>query len=486
MGPVLLGYITGELNESLSGGIISRVHQPDERDIVLRVFVRGHDEHLLISTHPAHPRMHVTEEGFTNPPAPKRFCAYLRSRITNAVIEGFYHKEGERIVRIALKKRTDGYEDAYTLVAELTGKSSNVILVDKDGMICDALRYFPPDASLRAVEPGLRLESLPPAKPAEKGDGIIPQKKDGMSWNKTADEFYSKAVGAEGFTLELNRLRRAVNEARKKAQRKLDNLLGDKTRATAELGYSKTGDLVIINMGRLKRGMKEFTADDYTEVPPKKVTVALDEKLSPHQNAEKYFKRSKKAKHALEMLASRIPAVEEEIEYLSTAAYELDGASVRDDLDEIEEELAQGGYIRKMPAQTSKQSEDASRTEPIRRFTSSEGFEILCGKSGTGNDLIVKKHARDEDVWFHAAKVPGSHVLIKVAGRGGELTKKTIEEAASLAAGYSKNQFALKAEVIYTEARNVKKPRGAKPGMVTVKEYKSISVKPGRTLGGKD
>jgi len=111
-------------------------------------------------------------------------------------------------------------------------------------------------------------------------------------------------------------------------------------------------------------------------------------------------------------------------------------------------------------------------------MTSSEGFEMLCGKSGAGNDLIVRRYASDDDIWLHASGVPGSHVLIKVAGRAGNLTVRTIEEAASIAAWHSKNRNAKKAEVVYTEARHVKKPRGARPGMVTVKEYRTIMVEP--------
>src|SRR3972149_6550460 len=105
--------------------------------------------------------------------------------------------------------------------------------------------------------------------------------------------------------------------------------------------------------------------------------------------------------------------------------------------------------------------------------------EILCGKPGAGNALVDSQYASGEEIWFHVKGQPGSHSPKKVAGRGTELTKKTIEEAASIAAFYSKSANAGKVEVIYTEARNVKKPRGAKPGMVTVKEYKSVVVRPG-------
>ena len=126
------------------------------------------------------------------------------------------------------------------------------------------------------------------------------------------------------------------------------------------------------------------------------------------------------------------------------------------------------------------------KAEPIRRFVSSEGFEILCGRSGLGNDQLISKYASGEDIWFHVKDSPGSHALIKVAGKKQALTVKTIEEAASIAAFYSKSKESGKAEVIYTEAKNVKKPKGAKPGMVTVKEYKCVVVRPGVPKGAGD
>lgn len=472
MGPKLLKHITAELNETLTGGVVSKIHQPDDRNIILKVFLRGREEKLLISAHPKFPRMHLTGENLPNPQAPLRFCAFLRSRITNARIEGFRQLEGEKIVRLEMKKGFDGTAESFTLVCELTGKSSNIILIDDKEEILDALRYFEPE-TIRPVMPGLPLTPLPKHEGAETEEPI--EKEEGITWNYAADRHYSFLLKEDTALSRRSRLKRAINEAEKKVKRKLDNLMGDREKAEKEREYGKFGELIIYNLHGIKRGMTEYSAIDYTKVPPEAVRVALDVKLGPKENAEKYFKRARKAKVALNLLKERIPGVEAEIEYTGTLKYELEASAGKEDLDALEDELIKGGYIKAMPSATLVKEEKA---EPIRRFTSSEGFEILCGKSGPGNDLIVKKYAKDEDIWFHASKMPGSHALIKVAGRGKELTKKTIEEAAAIAAWYSKAQNASKVEVIYTEARNVKKPKGAKPGMVTVKEYKSIIVRP--------
>ena len=221
--------------------------------------------------------------------------------------------------------------------------------------------------------------------------------------------------------------------------------------------------------------MREIEADDYTVYPPEKITISLDERLGPKENLEKLFKRAKRAKTAISLLRDRIPGVEKELEYLASLMYEWESIETREDVAELRGELMKEGYIKETAVAAPREEE---RATPVRKYTSTDGFEILCGKSGAGNDLIVKEYAKDEDIWFHAAKIPGSHVLIKTAGRAKELTKKTIEEAAAICAYHSKAREASKVEVIYTEARHVKKPRGAKPGMVTVREYKSIVVRP--------
>lgn len=476
MSPKLLKNIISELNESLSGGIISKIHQSDQRNLILRIFARGREERLIISAHHKYPRIHLTEAVFYNPPTPLRFCAYLRSRITNARIEEFRQKDDERVLEVALARKHDEIIEKFTLIAELTGKSSNIILVDEKGVVLDAIRYFPPDGSLRVVMPGVILEPLPPHKEAFRQEEF--SKEPYTTWNEATDAYYSAFIKEEEFISERNRLRRVALDAEKKLKKKLLNLNGDKDRAEREREFSKLGDTLIYNLNKMKRGMKEVELDDYTVYPPGQVKVALDEKLSPKENAEKYFKRSKKAKTALNLLKDRIPQVETDIEYMGQVLYEIEAARTREDLRLMEDELAKGGYVKKMPEEAGHIKEEEKKAEPIRRYTSSEGFEILCGKSGAGNDMIVQRHAANEDIWFHIAHMPGSHVLIKVAGRGKELTKKTIEEAAALAAWHSKAQNAGKVEVIYAEAKHVRKPKGAKPGMVTVKEHKSILVRP--------
>lgn len=475
MGPELLKKIVDELGEVVTGGLISKIDQPGDRDLVLKIFLRGKTRWLIISTDPDFSRLHLTGKKHTNPKTPKRFCSFLRSRILNAAITSVVQRTGERIVDFKLEKKAAGKVSSFILRAELTGKSSNIILLDSDNVVLDALRYFQPHVSARAVTPGVILEELPPKKTAA-GPERLPEKPEGATWNGFIDSYYSGIIEKGRFRAEEKRLTQVIKKAEKKTGRKLKNLYSDKKRSEENLGAVRFGQLLVSNLAAAKRGMKEAALTDYTKIPPEEVRVPLDEKLTPAENAERFFKRSKKARTALRLLKERIPSVQGDLEYINSLMYELERAASVEDLAVLTEELIKGGYIKKAPA-TAK-GKKTVKAEPVMRYTSREGFPVFLGRSATGNDIIVKKYAGPGDIWLHAKGVPGSHVLIKAVGKNKPPTEKAVAEAASLAAINSRAGGAKKAEVIFTDARNVKKPRGARPGMVTVKEYKTIVVKP--------
>ncbi|MEK6531027.1 MAG: NFACT family protein [Deltaproteobacteria bacterium] len=470
----LLENIVSELNARLAGGVISKIQQSDEKNILLKVFARTGQARLIISAHKRLSRLHLTEREFENPAAPLRFCAFLRSRIEGAVVAGFTHRPGENIVELGLKKGGS----AFTLVAELTGKSSNIILVDSNGICLDALRYFSPEDSPRVVVPGAALTPLPPlrhvAAPAEKGG--MPERKDDETWNSAADRYFSSLMDEDELLSQKNALKKTIAEAGKKLKKKLENLNNDQERASANLSCYRLGELLKQNTGGIKRGAREFIADDFTKVPPEKVNIPLDERLDQRENIERYFKRAKKAKTALKMLETSVPAVMEAIKRIDALQSQWLSVNDMEGASKLKQGLVKAGHIKTRPRDGAKK-EPAG--EPIRRFLSTEGFEILCGRSGRGNDLILRKYAADDDIWFHAHNCPGSHCLIRVAGRKGEVTEKTITEAAAISAHYSKLSSSTKVEVLYTDAGNVKKPKGAKPGTVAVKTFKTILVEPG-------
>jgi predicted ribosome quality control (RQC) complex YloA/Tae2 family protein len=470
----LLSYITAELEAEFKGAIVSKIHEPDERTIILKLFSRGRERALLISTRPGLDAMHLTGRKFQNPPAPLRFCALLRNRITNARVESISTAPGERIARIDLLATDDAGARRYALVVELTGKSGNVILLDGEGVVVDALKLFPSGSSARAVEPGVRLEPLPKADMKARPDMTL--EKTAGTWNETADALYSTGIDEaleKGHKAELGRV---VKKGLTFAQKKRQNLMSDRVKAEADLDKERLGKLLAADFKAMRRGMDEAEVMDFYGDPPCKVRIALDPRLGPAENVERFFKRAKKAKTALKLIAERLPALESEIEYLENVRYELDNAGASD-LNAIRDELVEAGYLKKPVQPRRAQARKEIKTEPIRRLKTNDGFSLLVGKSGVGNDLIVKRHAADKDLWFHARGVPGAHVLLKVDGSGREATDEAIEEAARIAAQNSALKTEKKAEVVCAEAKYLKKPAGAKPGMVRVEKYRTLMVR---------
>ncbi len=488
MNASLISRIVGELCDELRGGVISKVHEPDEKTLILKVFTRGRQLNLLISTHQYLSRLHLTERRFPNPPVPPRFCAYLRSRITNARIDGIRQLPGERIVEIALLKKPGenggmGAEPIrMTLIAELTGKSGNLILIDKDNIIMDAKRYFRAPESQRTVEPGQPLSPLPPR-------GVIKEEKielapqEGETWNAAVDRYYSGQTDTGELKAEKKRLRHAIKAAEKKAARKVRNLREDRAKAEENRDRQRLGELILANMATIKKGRKEVELDDFYEAPPIKIKITLDPKQDAKGNAEKYFRRGKKAKTTLRMLEERLPEAESELEYIEGLSCSLEAATDMGEAALLEEELIESGILKKPEPEKGKgknlkKQRPEKGAAPFRRYLSSEGLVILCGKSGTANDLLVKKEGRQGDLWFHANNAAGAHVLLKAEGADLSACKQSIIEAASIAAYYSKAKNAAKVDVIYADVKKVRKPRGARPGSVTVGEHKAVMVRP--------
>ena len=235
--------------------------------------------------------------------------------------------------------------------------------------------------------------------------------------------------------------------------------------------YRKKGDLIIANIYQLKRGMTSFSAIDYYDEECPEVTVELDSRLSPADNAQRYYKLYNKAKKAKEVLTEQIALWEQELVYLESVKTFLAKAQTEEDLVEIRDELYRSGYAaRLMGYKPPKQI----KPRPMR-FTTSGGYELLVGRNNIQNDHLTFKMAEKHDIWFHTKDIPGSHVIMVTGGE--EPSERDYTEAAAVAAYYSKATADLVA-VDYTAVKNIKKPQGAKPGFVIYKTNYTAFVKP--------
>ena len=204
------------------------------------------------------------------------------------------------------------------------------------------------------------------------------------------------------------------------------------------------------------------------------VKINLDPSLTPSQNAQKYYKKYNKSKTALTEAQKQLRQSKEELVYILSTLAMVETADRIEDISTIRRELADEGYIKK--STNAKRKEKREQSKPMH-FVSSDGFDIYVGRNNTQNDYLTLKLANSSDIWFHTKDIHGSHTIIKL-GIDKDVPKETILEAAGLAAYYSKARDSAQVPVDYTTIKNVKKPNGAKPGMVIYERYNTVYVKP--------
>ena len=237
--------------------------------------------------------------------------------------------------------------------------------------------------------------------------------------------------------------------------------------------YKLYGDLITANIYRINQGDTRLIAQNFYDETLPEVEIPLDAHISPSKNANKYYTRYNKLKSTAIHAAAQLEITNSDIEYLMSVESSIETCENMRDISEIRRELEAGGYIKtqKNPGKPKKDDEVV-----LNKFISSDGFEIYVGKTSRQNDYLTMKFARSRDIWMHTKDIPGSHTVISTGGK--EVPDRTLEEAANLAAFYSKARQSSGVAVDYTEIKNVKKPSGAKPGMVIYEEYYTIYVTP--------
>lgn len=301
------------------------------------------------------------------------------------------------------------------------------------------------------------------------GDGVTVKHFDSLS--ALFDAYFAEKDRLEKIHQRGHDLVTLLNNAVARTERKL--AIQRESLLESEKGeeYRKKGDLIIANIYQLKRGMTSFSAIDYYDDECPEVTIELDSRLSPADNAQRYYKLYNKAKTAKEVLTKQIAIWENELVYLESVRTFLAKAETEEDLIEIRDELYRSGYAAKLKGYKPPKQ---IKARPMR-FRTSGGYELLVGRNNMQNDHLTFKMAEKHDIWFHTKDIPGSHVIM-VTG-GDEPSERDYTEAAGIAAHYSKATADMVA-VDYTAVKNIKKPQGAKPGFVIYKTNYTAFVRP--------
>lgn len=276
-----------------------------------------------------------------------------------------------------------------------------------------------------------------------------------------------------------DRIKQKTQSIRKNIKNKLDRAQTKLEKQIIEINESKDrekykiyGDILSANLHKIPKGLTEIDLENFYSEDLEAIKIPLDPKISPAINAQKYYKRYQKLKNANTLLIKQIRESKEEIEYLENVLFNIDSSREIFEIDEIKDELISEGYIKR----SSKKNVKKQKLSNPRHYISSDGFSIFVGRNNRQNDILTMKTAHKEDLWFHIQKKPGSHVIVKTQGK--EVPDSTLEEAALLAAYYSKAQNSKNVLVDYTEKKHVRKTKGAKLGMVIYENFNSINVSP--------
>lgn len=565
--------VTDELRSKLLNGKIDKVYQPEKDEIILSVRTRSGNYKLLLSASASNPRIHLTEVQRENPMTPPMLCMLMRKHLAGAVIIDIKQNGFDRVVRIDAETRNElGDLCTRSVIIEIMGRHSNIILVDDSGRIMDSAKHIDFTVSaVRQVLPGMTYE-LPPAqdktaadslKSTELMEAIAAQPEDtlmdkfllseimGMSpllareivyrfsgntkmmkcevdcaafvvhtvdflknicggiyepslviepsekkpvafscvrlsqyegaykieeydsISEVIDSFFEIRSRREHMNRRSAALLKLIHNNIERCQKKIVMHKEHIRSAQDRDKYKMYGDLLTANLYRIKYGDKSVRVQNYYSESGEKIEIPLKADISPSQNAQRFYKRYNKAKTTEKFASEQLEIAENEKYYLESVADALENADTPVELDEIRQELMTEGYIAK---QNNAKKKQQKKSEPIK-IISVDGYEILIGRNNRQNDELTLKSAYSTDLWFHTKEIPGSHTIIRTRGTG-EAPETTMMQAAKLAAYYSKARNSSKVPVDYTLIKNVKKPNGAKPGMVIYDRYNTVYVTP--------
>lgn len=569
----VVNSVVYELNEKLIDGKIDKIYQPEKDELLISIRSFKDTFRLLLSASSTYPRVHLTGENKSNPAVPPSFCMLLRKHLLGGRIVSISQPGFERIMEIDIDSADElGYSTHKTLIAEIMGRHSNIIFIDRPtGRIIDSIKRVSFEiSSVREILPGGIYEyppsggksnplaasmdsfleaagKIPGSIKAEKflintyngispavarnicleasldSDGDIRQfsgeqmrklyaafsrfqaailqasfkpnivYRDGKaadfscfklsiykgyetqefsSISEAVERFYHEKDLKDRIKQKSGDIHKVITNRLERCYKKLEVLNGELQDAADSEKYKIYGDLIMSNIYELRKGEDKARLANFYSPEGEILEIPMDTRLSPSANAQKYYKQYNKSKKAVNMISAQLKENMQEIMYLETLLDNLDKCTEELELEEIRNELAEQGYIKARKTVKNKQSKIS---RPMR-FVSSSGFEIYVGKNNTQNDYLTLKFAAGRDIWLHTKDIPGSHVIIKAEDR--EVDDATLEEAANLAAYYSKGRMSSKVPVDYTMRKNVKKPGGAKPGMVIYDNFFTMYITP--------
>lgn len=529
---------------------IEKIYQPSFDELVLLLRKKGFTKRLYITVKSGNARIQFTENKYENPLTPPMFCMLLRKYLGTAKLVDIIQPDFERVAVLVFSSFSEMNDiTEIRLVCEFIGNNANIILVNENGKIIDALRRSDVEKNDRFLLPGAtyvypkKQDKLNPLKTEIKDilaacptkeanellqvlDGFSPlvcreitlsdnfelklkaviedikntatptiiYKPDGTPFDfsytnitqydnsyKTEifedfsallDAFYTKRELIARINNSARDIIKLIKNLIQRTEKKLNLRLLDLKKCENREILRVYGELLKANLYAIQNGASEATVENYYD-DMKPITIPLDPALTPANNANKYFKDYKKTYTAEQTLTKLIVKDKDELEYFDSVLDSISRCTSLLELEEIRLELQESGYIKKI------NSKNKQKAKPVlKEYTSVEGYKIIVGKNNTQNDYLTTTLANKNDLWFHTKNIAGSHVVVFCGGN--EVSSNTILQAALLAAENSKANNGANVAVDYTPVKFVKKPNGAKPGMVIYTTNKTVYVTPSK------
>jgi predicted ribosome quality control (RQC) complex YloA/Tae2 family protein len=457
--------IVAEITPALVGGWVQKVHQPHDEAITLEIRAHGKTLTLYLSADPETARLHFLSKKYSNPPTPPPFCQLLRAHMEGARIERISQVSDDRIVRIEMQREGK----PVALVAELTGRTANVILLDQDGAVRGQLRKgrFKTGQAYAAPVAKAHPVGAHGGAPDREGGWPSAPTSESPSLSAELERRFQERDEARARARQREAIKGALRKKIKRTAKRVEALESDLAKAERYRTYDRYGELLKSRLGDIPKGAASITVTDYFDPALPEIVLPLDQAKSPRGNMEDYFRKYRKFLGAEKEIRPRLLTAQAEVAALRESLSALD----RD-----EEPAQEWNLVRAVREPPLRRKRENASAKPFRRFTTEAGDQILVGRSSRENEELTFGLARSHDLWLHANGVPGSHVVLRLE-KGAEARRESLLDAATLALQYSDLRKSGQGEVIYTYRKHVRKPRGSKPGLVTVTQDKRLYVK---------
>lgn len=556
--------ITHELKNDLIGGKIDKIHQPDKNTILLGIYSNSIHYALNICIDAHNCRINLTTNSKENPLVAPNFCMLIRKHLISGKISTIEMYGLERLVKINIETINEFNEiEIKSLIIELMGKHSNIILINDKNIIIDSLRHiWATDTIYRDILPS-RTYSFPTSEKldytkisdiysifqdnlnlsVEEFSKLFANTFNGFSLsfiksafekcnittinkenllklqkyinniltfpnnlyftevyknnklsdftlslgnnvtvekfylNKFIDNFYFSRETEETFNNCKNNALKLATDSQKKLLNRLNSINAKLKDCEERDKYRLYGELITSNLYKLTN-----THTDYIELENyydnnNLIKIPLDKKYSPNINAKHYFKKYNKLKNALQIVSVQKAETENELNYIDSIIFEIELASSTKEIQEILDEISEN-LIKNKVSQKKKNTKNSKKKKQEKQYSplhfNIDNFDVYVGKNNKENDWLTFTFANKNDIWLHTKDIQGSHVILKNSGQN--VSDDTLVKCAKLAVEHSKAKLSSNVPVDYCKVQYVKKPNGAKPGMVIFTNNKTISV----------